>query len=155
MSPSGLPRKKGWTIRIIIDEQEQAPWRFSPEITCLRRSLDTGDYTIESYESLICVERKSLPDLVRTVIHDWIRFTKQLRRMACMDHAMIVVEATLTALMKHEYPGDINPNSVRGKLNAIYLDYGIPTLFLEDRSQAATWVENMFELYVKRKTNAK
>ncbi len=138
-------------MNVVIDSKEQAPWRFSSGILCFRRPLVTGDYSIESYESQICIERKSLNDLVKTVIHDWLRFSRQLRRMAAMDYAAIIVESSAGHLDEKKYEGDTNPNSVRGKLNAIYLDFGVPTLWLENRVLAAQWVENLFTLYSERR----
>lgn len=136
---------------IVIDSQEKAPWFFGAEQRTIRRSLDTGDYSIQSYESLITVERKSLNDLVHTVIHDWRRFTHELRRMAAMDVAAIVVEADVRLLMGKQYDSDAEPNAVRGKLNSIFVDYGIPTMFFPDRTIAAEWVLNLFAMYWDRK----
>ncbi len=131
---------------ILIDSQEQAPWRFD----CNTRHVDlpTGDYSLPGFEHNICVERKSLNDLVKTVIHDWARFARQLRRMAAMDVALIVVEAPASAVMGHQYLGDTNPNSVRGKLNKIHIHFGIPTLFLDTREIAAAWTRNLFDQFL-------
>lgn len=131
-----------------MDTAEQAPLHFRREV--VRRSLDTGDYSLEGYEGVICVERKSLSDLVKSVVTDWLRFSKCCRRMACMDVAAIIVEAPVSALMHRQYVGDINPHSVRGKLNAIHLDFGVPTMFLDNREIAAEWVENLFEQFERR-----
>lgn len=138
-------------MKIIVDSSEQAPWFFGPGIPTVKRSLDTGDYSVESYESVLTVERKSLNDLVKTVIHDWLRFSKQLRRMAAMDVAIIVVDSTVDALMTHLYDSDALPQSVRGKLNAIFVDYGVPTVFIDNRDYAAAWVLNLFEMYVQKR----
>ena len=46
---------------IVIDTREQRPLKFSlPTIT---KTLCTGDYSIEQFEGIIRVERKSLADL--------------------------------------------------------------------------------------------
>lgn len=74
--------------------------------------------------------------------------------MATMDVAIIVVEAPVTALLEHQYTGDTNPLSVRGKLNSILLNFGVETLFLDTREIAAAWVENLFKLYLEGR-NAK
>lgn len=134
---------------ILIDSQEQARWRFPGDT--LVKKLATGDYSIQGYTDLITIERKSLNDLVKTVINDWLRFSRELRRMASMDYAAIVVEAPVTAVANGAYESNANPNSVRGKLNAIYLDFGVPTLFLDNREIAQDWVYNLFDLYTQRK----
>lgn len=133
---------------IIIDSSEKARWSFPCK--SIVASLDTGDYSIQGYTSLITIERKSLNDLVNTVIHDWLRFSKQLRRMASFDYAAIVVEAPVTALMEGKYESKTLPQSVRGKLNAIFLDFGVPTIFLDNREIASEWVYNLFNLYLER-----
>jgi len=136
------------TPRIIVDTAEQAPLHFTRQ--WVKKSLDTGDYSLEGFEGRICVERKSLPDLVKSVIHDWLRFSKCLRRMASMEVAFIVVEAPVTALMEHKYIGETLPASVRGKLNSIILDFGVHTIFLDNREIAAAWIENLFDQFERR-----
>lgn len=143
------------TSPIIVDTAEQAPWHFSPGVRVLSRTLMTGDYSIEGFEQIITVERKSLPDLVKTVVTDWQRFSRQLRRMSAMDLAIIVCEAPVTALMDKQYVSDINPLSVRGKLNAILCDFGVSTVFLDNRQIASQWVENLFMLFLERKVGKK
>lgn len=133
---------------ILVDSREQAPWRF--DAATERKTLDTGDYTLKGFEIVLTVERKSLDDLVHTVIHDWLRFTKQLRRMAAMDSAAIVVESNVDLLMGGQFASKASPASVRGKLSAIWLDFGVPTMFLSSPQLAAEWVENYFEHFWKR-----
>ena len=136
-------------VPLMIDTSEQAPWRF----TCFteRVNLPTGDYSLKGFESVLCVERKSIPDLVKTVIGDWQRFSRQLKRMAEMDVAFIVVEGSPSDLLEHKYTGDTNPLSVRGRLNRILLKYGVHTMFLENREIAAAWVQNLFQQYLEDK----
>jgi DNA excision repair protein ERCC-4 len=131
--------------RLVIDTREQAPLHFSRET--VRRGLPTGDYSLEGFESVLTVDRKSLDDLVQSVIHDWRRFSKVLRRMAAMDVAMIAVEAPITSLMEKRYVSDALPQSVRGKINAIFIDFGVPTVFFDNRELMAEWIENLFTLF--------
>ena len=136
-------------MKILIDSSEQAPWSF-PGVATTVVSLPTGDYAPHGFADVCCVERKSIPDLVHTVIHDWRRFSRQLRRMAAMDVALIVVDGPVSALLEHKYTGDTNPLSVRGRLNSILLDYGVSTFFADNRTIAAEWVENLFRLYLDK-----
>lgn len=137
-------------MHILYDQAEQAPWHFEG-VASKKVHLPTGDYSLPGFESVLCVERKSLPDLVKTVVGDWQRFARQLRRMAAMDVAYIVCEAPVTALLEHKYSGDTNPLSVRGRLNSILLDFGVHTLFLDNRTIAADWVLNTFQLYLEKR----
>lgn len=135
---------------IIIDTSEQSPWDFPGE-RIINRSLDTGDYSVAGFEDVVTVERKSLPDLVNTVVGDWQRFSRQLRRMAAMDLAVIICEAPVTSLFEKRYSGDTNPLSVRGKLNRCLLDFGVPVMFLDNREIAAQWTLNLFQLFLERR----
>lgn len=136
-------------MKILIDQQEQAPWRFSENVITTVVKLPTGDYAPHGHEHNVCIERKSLNDLVHTVIHDWQRFSRQLRRMAAMDIAYIVCEAPVTALMEHKYASDASENSVRGKLNKILVHFGIHTVFMDNPAIAAAWTENLFQQYLE------
>ena len=49
---------------IIVDTRENLPYLFHGYTCGMKRSgLKTGDYSIEGYESAICIERKSKEDL--------------------------------------------------------------------------------------------
>lgn len=139
-----------FTMIILVDSKEQAQWRFKSPVE--KKNLATGDYTLKGFESVLSIERKSLDDLVQTVIHDWLRFTKQLRRMAAMDSAAIVVESNYDVLMNGNFNSGANPASVRGKLSAIWLDFGVPTMFFSSPILAAEWAENFFEHFAKRQS---
>ena len=84
-------------FRIIIDTREQAEYSFACQV--VHRKLDAGDYSVEGFESRVAVERKSLPDFVHTVIHDFDRFAAELEKLSQMDAACIVVEADLDAVV--------------------------------------------------------
>ena len=68
-----------------------------------------------------------------------------------MDIAFIVCEAPVTALMEHKYTGETTPQAVRGKLNKILLQFGVHTVFLDNRELAAAWVQNLFEQYLENR----
>lgn len=136
-------------MHIIYDQAEGAPWRFN--VRTEKVNLPTGDYSLPGFEPILCVERKSLPDLVHTVVSDWQRFARQLRRMAAMDTAFIICEAPASALLDHKYTAQTSPLSVRGKLNAIQLDFGVTTMFLDNRTIAAEWTLNLFQQFLERR----
>ena len=46
-----------------------------------RGKLDAGDYSVDGYENVVAVERKSLADFVHTVIHDFDRFAVELAKL--------------------------------------------------------------------------
>jgi DNA excision repair protein ERCC-4 len=115
---------------------EQKPWVFPDDVKVIKGPLRTGDYSVAGLKDCLCVERKSLSDLVKTVIQDWLRFTKELNRMAGFDVAIIAVEATTDDLYAHKYLGDASPESVIGKCSAIMIDYGVPVVWWGSRENA-------------------
>lgn len=122
----------------MIDTREQKGWTFEPrQVVVSRRKLDAGDYSVAGLEGRVALERKSLGDFVQTVIHDWIRFRKELNRLAGLDAAAVVVEADIGRVYRHEYESEALPASVLGRANGIYLDHGVPVLWWGDRRTAA------------------
>jgi ERCC4-type nuclease len=136
---------------IIIDTREQTAWEFSPALfRAQRAALPAGDYSLLGLEWHCAIERKNLDDLVGTVIHDWPRFRRELRRLATFEHASVVVEATIQDVLAHRYKSETNPVSVIGRCHSIELDYGIPVHFWGHREEARTCAERWFLLARKR-----
>jgi ERCC4-type nuclease len=123
-------------MKIVRAGNEQKPWSFPPEVEVIHKPVRTGDYTCLGLEDRLCVERKSLGDFVKTLMQDWLRFTKQMNRMAGMDVAVIAVEATVQDVVAQNYLGAADPKSVFGKCAAIQVDYGIPVLWWGSREHA-------------------
>ena len=138
---------------IVTDTREQAPLQFScPNIT---RTLATGDYSVQGLEFEICIERKSLNDLIQSLFHDWVRFSKVLRRMASMNVAAIICEAPISHLMEKKYESETLPQSATGRINSILIDFGVPTLFLDNREISSQWIEQLFRLYSEKQNGTK
>ena len=60
-----------------------------------RKALKTGDYTVEGMEALLCLERKSLADLVACTVTYRRRFLASCSRLARFPWKAILIEATL------------------------------------------------------------
>lgn len=136
---------------ILIDSREQKPWAFPADTFDVRRAtLTTGDYTLAGLEDRVAIERKSIGDLVNTVIHDWLRFRKELIRLAAFDFAAVVIEADASDLMEHRYESDANPRSVMGRLNSIMFDHGVNVTWWGRRQQCEPLVHQLFSGIWKR-----
>lgn len=140
-------------ITVLTDTREQKPWSLDPSrFTTQRTKLRTGDYTIAGIEDQFVVERKSLGDAVGTFISDWTRFVKELKRLAEFDSPAIVVEADLSDVFAHRYESDASPDSVIGRANAIWFDYGVPVFWFGSRLVSCVhMVENLFAMAAKKK----
>lgn len=131
----------------MIDTREQRPWTFEPrQVVVCRRGLPAGDYSLEGLEGRVAIERKSLGDFVDTVIHNWLRFRKELNRLSGYDVAAVVVEADLGQVYRHEYESEALPASVLGRANGIFLDHGVPVLWWGDRRTASDMAHRMLLL---------
>src|SRR5579871_5246111 len=86
-----IPERGGTQLRtpkpvLLIDSREQDPIDFSGVskwFTDIKRvALELGDYSIEGFEQICVVERKSLSDLVRSFTEGRAIFVSRLRRLA-------------------------------------------------------------------------
>lgn len=127
-------------FRIVIDTREQNPWCFA--CGTVRRALPAGDYSVEGLESLVAVERKSLADFTRTVLHEFRRFAAELDRLATMPLACIVVEADLDRVLRghaDEILRGASPESVLGAAVHIQTRYGVPVQWCGSRQAACAF----------------
>ncbi len=120
-------------FRIVIDTREQAPYAFA--CPSVRRKLVAGDYSVDGLEQLVAVERKSLADFTKTVLHDFPRFAAELDRLANMPHTCIVVEADLDRVLRGQ-AGDVLrgacPDSVLGAAVHIQTRFAVPVRNVSD-----------------------
>lgn len=139
--PAGVAMKTpAKTPSIIIDTREQDPFDFSEfGATATRGKLHAGDYSITGAENTIMVERKTIADLVHTVIHDRSRFSFELHQAARIRCAIIVVEGSMENIMAHEYESDASPRSILAACNAIQSVFHIPVNFCSTRQIACLW----------------
>ena len=118
-----------------------------------RVALKTGDYTVEGMEGLLCLERKSLADLVACTVTYRRRFLDVCGRLARFQWKAILVEATLEDIKGgfdvFEIPSEVHPNAVCGLLDAIEAKFGIPVIYtstVQDLAaeRAASWLSKHF-----------
>jgi len=138
-------------LTVLCDRREQKPWTFSPErFTVVPATLSAGDYTVAGLEDVVRIERKALGDLVNTVVHDWMRFRKELYKLAGYQVGIIVVEAEITDVTLKRYESDADPKSVLGRCDACFLDHGVPVFFWGPRSVCQGVVEQFLTLTAKK-----
>jgi len=86
---------------IITDTREQRPLFPS----CLRETLNVGDYTTRKLKGKFHIERKSLQDLYGTIVQGNNRFKRELFRAAWFQIKMeIYVEGTREQFINKEFP---------------------------------------------------
>jgi ERCC4-type nuclease len=98
---------------IIIDTREQHPWEFPLHATA-NRKLDTGDYSIEGLEDILCIERKNgVAEIANNMTES--RFKDVINRMKTYKHAYILIECEYDQLMNYPIGSDV-PKKAWGKI---------------------------------------
>lgn len=140
---------------VIIDTREQAPFDFSRFENWIQgtrvQTVPVGDYTVEGMEGVLALERKSLNDLVATLMHNRERFLRMCEKLAEYKYKAIIVEASYEDV-KSPYPGEMaaaHPNGVSGSLDALEVKFGIPVIYTSRykalaEEKAASWLSKHF-----------
>ena len=134
-------------LTIIVDSREQLPYAFSsPDVTTIRRALPEGDYSIDGYEKMVAVERKSLEDYAGSLSCDRERFLREMERMQNIPHRLVVVEGNLSDIIGWRYRSGAHPHSILGGTISLLVDLNTPVVFCGDRQMACRVTEE----YLKR-----
>jgi ERCC4-type nuclease len=149
-------RQKGKAVRIpkptvVIDSQEHMGYTFGRFTNwfsgTVRKRLRVGDYTILGMEREIAVERKTVPDLVNSIIQDRKDFIMRCERLATFRKKCLVIEGTLREIKTPYEDSRAHPNAVLGSLIAAQERWNIPVHFLNDFILAEEFVASMLSKY--------
>ena len=138
---------------IICDTREKYLWSFGQHQTYVKK-LDTGDYTLEGLEDVLCIERKmSLSELYGNLTDD--RFWKEMERMKNFQYKFLIVEAEFSDVMGIPYSLGLKkevmaklkltPQFVLKKIGEIQIKYGIHVIFAGDKHTAAEIALNIMK----------
>ena len=135
--PSKLDPK---SITVQIDTRETMPWQFQ-HVQVEFTGLPTGDYRLTPpLADLICIERKSLADLVDCCGTSRKRFEAELVRLRAYRSHVVVVEASYDDLHRGDWRSKLTPNHVIGSIVG-WEDRGTVFQFCGDRHRAAEYAE--------------
>ena len=137
-------------ITILIDSREQLPLEFKEAQTEIT-PLTTGDYSLTNFENEICIERKSLDDLLSSLGKGRERFMREVQRMRGFEYSALVIEAPLGEIVSGNWRSHMNPVSVFGSLQSLSVAHGIHVFWAESRELAASLVEGLLFHYLKKK----
>ncbi|WP_428567062.1 MAG: ERCC4 domain-containing protein [Solidesulfovibrio sp. DCME] len=98
--------------------------------------MTAGDYSLAGLESLVAVERKSLPDLVACLGRERERFERELERLRGFESAAVVVESPMADLALGQYRSALNPKAAYESVVAFMCRYRITFYFAQDRRGA-------------------
>jgi len=143
------------SFQIVIDTREQEPYGFTCDT--VSRKLDAGDYSVVGHEDAVAVERKSLPDFVHTVIHDFDRFAVELMKLAAMRCACVVVEADLDTVLRGLAADKLrgaSPESVLGAALYVAVRYRVPVYWCGSRQAACAFTDQFLRMFVREVAHA-
>ena len=129
---------------IVVDTREQAPYSFPSMVVA---TLKSGDYSVQGFESEVCVERKSHADAYGTIGNGRERFRRELERMAAMEYAAIVIESSLKDFLSPPPYSALNPKSAIGSLLSWSVKYGVHVFFAGDRAHGQAVTAKLLEKF--------
>lgn len=145
---------------IIIDTREQQPWTFA-EHTVSVCKLDTGDYSLEGFEHLLCIERKkTVSEFANNIVEK--RYDDWTRRMAQFKYKFLLLEFTLddvysfpinSGMPKYLWSQTrISPKFIIKKLTELLIYHDIHIIFCGSIKSAQKYAEAiMYKVYTNEK----
>ena len=142
-------------LTIIEDTREQTPLDFTGfrGVESVRSGLKTGDYSVQGYEDKICFERKSVADLVGTLIGGHERFLREMDRMKDYEEKYILVEHTASKVYLYceRHGWEYKFDTIIQSLLAYAYHYRVRVKFCKNREDMAEYIVKKSREYVKRK----
>lgn len=142
-------------LTIIEDSREQSPLDFSGfrGVTSIRAGLKTGDYSVQGHESEICFERKSVPDLVGTLIGGHERFLREMDRMKGFQVKYILVEHTAGTVYRYceRHFWEKKFDTIIQSLLAYAYHYQVRVRFCKNREDMAKYIVEKSREFLKEK----
>ena len=125
-------------LRYVIDTREQRPWDFEG-VEVVHKAMPAGDYSIETYETTFAIERKSIEDLVGSLIgkERRPRFEREMETLSKYARALVVVEGHLDDVLGGFYRSGVKPQSVIASLASIHARWNVATVYLGNPGSAA------------------
>ncbi len=112
-----------------LDTREQLVGPVPLTVPVVVSKLPMGDLSVPGYESQVAIDRKQLGDFIGCITHDKERFARLLAKLAEIDFAAVVVEATLADVRARKYRSQVEPQFVIGAAARITTKYRVPVFF--------------------------
>lgn len=118
----------------------------------ITKKLDTGDYSIEGLESILCIERKrSVNEIAQNIVQP--RFWRELERMRTFEFAFLICEFSYDNVETYPHGSAIpkwqkdrirvKPPYILSCLRRIQLEFDVPVLLCDNFPAAKGCVFNL------------
>lgn len=142
-------------LKIIEDTREVQPLDFTKfkGVSVIRQGLKTGDYSLQGYEDKLCFERKSVADLVGTLIGGHERFLREMERMKDFEVSYILVEHTAGSVYRYcaKQGWELKFDTIIQSLLAYAYHYHVRVRFCKDREDMAKYIVKKSKEFIKTK----
>lgn len=151
-------------FKVIIDTREQQPWQFERTIA-EHKKLDTGDYSIEGYEEILCIERKkSVSEIANNITES--RFKDVISRMNTYKYSFLILEFSLSDIYRYPVGSNvpkhmwnkikISPGFIIKNLLELQIKNNIQILFCDNPANATkialSLMKKVFEIEESNKS---
>ena len=137
------------SVVCIIDTREQLPLDLAP-LRTEPGTLPTGDYSLRGLEHLVCIERKSLDDLLGCVGRDRERFERELMRMMAYPVRVLLVESTWGEIELGQWRSKVTSSQAMGSLIG-WAAMGIQLAMVGDHSRAGRFASRLLYTVARRR----
>jgi ERCC4-type nuclease len=137
-------------VLIFVDTRESSILEYFRQYDCTvqRKMLLMGDFVVSDR---IVIEKKTVRDFVQSITDK--RLFTQLRAMKDnFEKPLLLIEGEASLY------GQLHPNTIRGALSAITVDFGIPILWTKDLADTAGlvyWIARREQIDEKREVSIK
>ena len=150
----------------IIDSREKAGHEFDLGFygfETVKRKLKTGDYSLEGYENFISIDRKaSISELAQNLFYGYKRFKAEMIRASQIKHFFLVMEFPIeyvlifpngSGIPRRKWDGlRATPSGFYHKLELIYKNYGVKTIFCDNRESAEKKTVELLNLAINNES---
>ncbi|MBI2068965.1 MAG: hypothetical protein HYT79_00040 [Elusimicrobia bacterium] len=141
-----MKKKADSNFTIVVDSREKLPYEY-PGAVC--KALACGDYSILGYENHVAIERKTHEDAYSSLGSGRERFERELKRLASLDYAAIVVESTLDGFLKAPAFTRMNPKAAVNSIIAWSVKYKVCVFFAGSRDMGRALTYRLLEKFLK------
>lgn len=129
---------------VLVDSREQLPLHFR-NLRSERSTLPTGDYSVRvgdvDLRDTVCIERKSVADLVGSLGTGRKRFEREMERLVRIRWRFLVIEGEMREIAAGTRFSTLTPKQIISPLLSWQTKYDLHVIPAVDRAWAARIVE--------------